>query len=219
VIRDADSVVLVDIPAAELQERLRQGKIYPPEQARRALDNFFRTEMLVRLRELALLQTATYSGGGRTSAEREEASADVRLAVAMPFAPDVARPLILRGSRLAGRMNTRWYALYVRKRREHPQNVSAAEHRRLTENVQLAMSLGATVVTREAENVADTIIEFVREEAINILVVGRPRNRGLLRRIVPGIVQQLIERAPGVDIVVVDIDEDEGERQAKGHRP
>lgn len=206
-IRDADSVVLVDLPAAELQERLRQGKIYPPEQARRALENFFRTEMLVRLRELALLQTATYSGGERVSAEADEATAEVRLAVAMPFDPDVARPLILRGSRLAGRMNTRWYALYVRKRREHPENVSATEHRRLTENVQLAMSLGATVVTREAENVADMIIEFVREEAINILVVGRPSHRGLLRRLVPGVVQQLIERAPGVDIVVIDIDE------------
>ena len=207
-IRDADSVVLVDIPAAELQERLRQGKIYPPEQAHRALENFFRTEMLVRLRELALLQTATYSGGERASGEPDEATAEVRLAVAMPFDPDVARPLILRGSRLAGRMNTRWYALYVRKRREHPENVSAAEHRRLTENVQLAMSLGATVVTREAENVVDTIIEFVREEAINILVVGRPRRRGWIRRLAPGVVQTLIERAPGIDIVVVDIDEE-----------
>ena len=64
------------------------------------------------------------------------------------------------------------------------------------------------MVTREAENVVDTIIEFVRDEAINILVVGRPRRRGLLRRLAPGVVQQLIERAPGVDIVVVDIDED-----------
>src|SRR5437763_7122443 len=62
IVREADSVVLVDLPVAELQERLRQGKIYPPEQANRALQNFFRAEMLVRLRELALLQTADYSG-------------------------------------------------------------------------------------------------------------------------------------------------------------
>ena len=62
IVREADSVVLVDLPVAELQERLRQGKIYPPEQAKRALENFFRTELLVRLRELALLQTATFSG-------------------------------------------------------------------------------------------------------------------------------------------------------------
>src|SRR5881394_175958 len=64
IIREADSVILVDLPVAELQERLQQGKIYPPEQARRALENFFRTEFLVRLRELALLQTATFSGRG-----------------------------------------------------------------------------------------------------------------------------------------------------------
>lgn len=175
---------------------------------RRALENFFRTEMLVRLRELALLQTATYSTSERTSRPTEKTT-DVRLAVAMPFDPEVARPLILRGSRLAGRMNTRWFALYVRKMREHPKNISAAEHRRLTENVQLAMSLGATVVTRETEDVVHAILHFVSEESINMLVVGRLRRRGLFRRIAGSVGHELIDNAPGVDIVVVDVDEEE----------
>src|ERR1051326_4117659 len=70
IVREADSVVLVDLPVAELQERLRHGKIYPPEQAARALENFFRTELLVRLRELALLQTATFSGRGAPAVGR-----------------------------------------------------------------------------------------------------------------------------------------------------
>jgi two-component system, OmpR family, sensor histidine kinase KdpD len=200
-VREADSVVLVDLPVAELQERLRQGKIYPPDQAIRALDNFFRTELLVRLRELALLQTATYSGAPVIV----QGTAEVRLAVALPFEPEIARSLVLRSSRLAGRMNTRWYAVYVRQRRAHPENISAEQHRKLSENVQLAISLGATVVTRESEDVAGALLEFVKSEGITILVVGRPTRSGFVSRLVPSTVHRLLERGRGFDIVIVDV--------------
>ncbi|HEX3578216.1 MAG TPA: universal stress protein, partial [Thermoanaerobaculia bacterium] len=196
IVREADSVVLVDLPVTELQERLRQGKIYPPEQAARALENFFRSEMLTRLRELALLQTATFSG---------QANGDLRLAVAVPFEPEIARPLVLRASRLAGRMNTRWYAVYVRQRRSHPENISAEQHRKLSENVQLAISLGATVITRESEDVAGALLEFAKSEGITMLVVGRPTRSGLVSRVVPSTVHRLLERGRGFDIVIVDV--------------
>ena len=196
VVREAASVVLVDLPVAELRERLEQGKIYPPEQASRALENFFRTDLLVRLRELALLQTATFSGF---------AGAELRLAVALPFEPEIARPLVLRASRLAGRMNTRWYAVYVRQRRAHPENITAEQHRKLSENVQLAISLGATVVTRESEDVAGALLEFVQSEGITMLVVGRPTRSGLVSRLAPSVVHRLLERGRGFDIVIVDL--------------
>lgn len=199
ILREADSIVLVDIPVSELQERLRQGKIYPPEQARRALDNFFRAEMLTRLRELALLQTATLTGGNAA-----DATAEVRLAVAVPFDPEIARPLVLRASRLAGRMNTRWFAVYVRQQREHPRNISAEEHRKLSENVQLAISLGATVVTRESEDVAGALCAFAEEARINLMVVGKPTRPGFLNRFVPSIVHRLLDRGRGFDLVVID---------------
>jgi two-component system sensor histidine kinase KdpD len=201
IIREADSVVLVDIPVSELQERLRQGKIYPPEQARRALDNFFRAEMLTRLRELALLQTATFTG---SSSPGSDASAEVRLAVAVPFDPEIARPLVLKASRLAGRMNTRWFAVYVRQQREHPRNITAEEHRKLSENVQLAISLGATVVTRESEDVAGALCDFAKEARINLLVVGKPTRPGLFARFVPSIVHKLLDRGRGFDLVIID---------------
>lgn len=206
IVRRADSVVLIDIPVPELQERLRQGKIYPPDQAKLALQNFFRAELLVRLRELALLQTAELPGRTTTGiAAEEEKEPRARVAVAIPFEPDLARALILRASRVAGRMNTGWFVLYVRQRKEHPQNVSAQEHRRLSENVQLAMSLGATVVTRESEDVVGTILDFLMSEHISLLLVGRPTvHKGLIRRVVPSTLDRLIDRASGVDIFVVD---------------
>lgn len=202
IVREADSVVLVDLPVAELQERLREGKIYPPDQAARALENFFRTELLTRLRELALLQTATFSG---RSASVVQAGAEVRLAVAVPFEPEIAKPLVLRASRLAGRMNTRWYAIYVRRRRAHPENISAEQHRKLSENVQLAISLGATVITRESEDVVGALLDFVQSEGITILVVGRPTRSGFVSRIVPSTVHRLLELGRGFDIVIVDV--------------
>jgi two-component system, OmpR family, sensor histidine kinase KdpD len=203
IVREAGSVVLVDLPVAELQERLKQGKIYPPDQAARALENFFRTELLVRLRELALLQTATFSGGAALVVV--QGSAEVRLAVAVPFEPEIARPLVLKASRLAGRMNTRWYAVYVRQRRTHPENISAEQHRKLSENVQLAISLGATVVTRESEDIAGALLEFVQSEGITILVVGRPTRHGLVSRVAPSTVHKLLDRGRGFDIVIVDV--------------
>src|SRR5437764_2202661 len=203
IVREADSVVLVDLPVAELQERLRQGKIYPPEQATRALENFFRTEFLVRLRELALLQTAEFSGRGATVVV--QGSAEVRLAVAVPFEPEIAKPLVLKASRMAGRMNTCWYAVYVRRRRAHPENISAEQHRKLSENVQLAISLGATVITRESEDVVGELLDFVHSEGITVLVVGRPTRHGLVSRVAPSTVHKLLERGRGFDIVIVDV--------------
>ncbi|HET8773446.1 MAG TPA: universal stress protein [Thermoanaerobaculia bacterium] len=200
IVREADSVVLVDIPVPELLDRLREGKIYPPEQAARALENFFRVELLTRLRELALLQTATFTGVSRNG----DTSTEVRLAVAVPFDPEIARPLLLRASRLAGRMNTRWFAVYVRQQREHPRNITAEQHRKLSENVQLAISLGATVITRESEDVTGAICDFAAQEGINLLVVGKPTRPGFFSRFVPSIVHQLLDRGLGFDLVIVD---------------
>ncbi len=129
----------------------------------------------------------------------------LRTLYALPFDPVMARALILRGSRLAGRMNTRWLALYVRRRRDHAGNMTAAEHRQLTDNVQLAMSLGASVVFRESEDVVGTILRFVAEERVTLLVVGRPQRHGILGRVSPGIVQRLQE-ATGFDLLVTDVD-------------
>lgn len=205
IVRQADSVVVIDIPVADLQERLRQGKIYPPDQAKRALQNFFREEMLVRLRELALLQAASIQGAASVMTTAPATTAEVRVAVAVPFDPEIARPLVLRASRFAGRMNTRWFALYVRQRKEHPENISAEEHRKLAENVQLAMSLGATVVTRESEDIVAAIRDFANEEHINVVVVGKPTRHGLVSRFAPSVVHQLLHaRDARFDLVIID---------------
>ena len=74
----------------------------------------------------------------------------------------------------------------------------------LTDNVQLAMSLGASVVFRESEDVVRTILEFVQQERVSLLVVGRPSRRGAAARFIPGIVQRLQE-AKGFDLLVTEV--------------
>jgi two-component system sensor histidine kinase KdpD len=215
VLRDADAVVNVDLPGPELRDRLKQGKIYPPAQAAQALENFFREENLRALRELALRETAesvdhgsTETPGSLPTSASFAAAPPVRVAVALPLDPLVARTLIRRGSRMAGRMNTRWYALYVRRKRDRPENLSAKEHRELTENIQLAISLGATIVYRESEDVAQALLDFAHEENVGVLVVGRPSRTGFLGRLAPGIVARVLEGARGIDVFVVDIERD-----------
>ncbi len=210
IVREADAVLNVDLPVQELRDRLNQGKIYPPAQAATALENFFREENLRSLRELALRETAEKVDQERTETSgAAPAPSDIRVAVALPLDPVVAKALILRGSKLAGRMNTRWYALYVRRKRDTPENMSATQHRALVENINLAMALGATVVYRESEDVAGAILSFIRGEGVKVLVIGRPRRRGLLGRLAPGIVPRVLEGAGGLDVLVADIG-DEG---------
>jgi len=215
VIREADALVNVDLPGPELRDRLKQGKIYPPEQAAQALENFFREENLRALRELALRETAENVDHGPTETASSvpasgsfSAPSAARVAVALPLDPLAARALIRRGSRMAGRMNTRWYALYVRRKRDRPENLSAMEHRELTENIQLAISLGATIVYRESEDVAQALLDFAREEKVRLLVLGRPSRTGLKGRLAPGIVSRVLDGARGLDVFVADIEKE-----------
>lgn len=213
VIREADAVVNVDLPGPELRDRLKEGKIYPPAQAAQALENFFREENLRALRELALRETAENVDHGPTESVPAPvisgsfaAVSPARVAVALPLDPLVARALIRRGSRMAGRMNTRWYALYVRRKQDRPEHLSAKAHRELTENIQLAISLGATIVYRESEDVAKALLDFAHEEKVGVLVVGRPSRTGVLGRLAPGIVSRVLEGARGIDVFVADIE-------------
>ena len=85
------------------------------------------------------------------------------------------------------------------------ENITAEEHRKLAENVQLAMSLGATVVTRESEDVVRAICDFADEERINIVVVGKPTRHGFVSRFARSVVHKLMETGKGhFDLVIID---------------
>ena len=98
--------------------------------------------------------------------------------VAISSNPETTRLLLRRASAIAGRLNTNWYAVYVRTKRDSPQRMDAREHRLLSENVTLAMELGAKVVWLSGEDVAQELLRFANEQGVTLAIFGKSRRPG-----------------------------------------
>ena len=172
----ADEVVNVDVTVQELQSRLRQGKVYKPEKVEQALTNFFRETNLSTLRELALRAVADEVGEKAASRRQREglepALIPERVMVCMSSNADA--PRVLRtGARIAGRLGARWYAVYVETPREAPGKIATNDRDALQRNIELAESLGATVVRVRADKPADGLIAFAKREGITHVIFGQ----------------------------------------------
>ncbi len=176
-LRRADEVVNVDIPIDELRHRLREGKIYKPERVEQALANFFRKGNLTMLRELALRTTAEQVSVAAAEYRRaqglEQAPVPEKVMVCLSHRPGTER-LIRNGARIAGRLATNWYAVYVQGARGHrPDTGDPQSAERLEEYRRLAKSLGAQVVTLEEKDVGKALIAFAKRESISHVVFGQ----------------------------------------------
>ena len=172
----ADEIVNVDVTVQELQSRLRQGKVYKPEKVEQALTNFFRETNLSTLRELALRAGADEIGDKAASRRQleglEPALIPERVMVCMSSNADA--PRVLRtGARIAGRLGARWYAVYVETPREAPGKIAVDDRDALRRNIELAESLGATVVRVKADKPADGLIAFAKREGITHVIFGQ----------------------------------------------
>jgi two-component system sensor histidine kinase KdpD len=175
-LRRADEVVNVDVSVDTLRTRLRQGKIYSVEKIEQSLANFFRKGNLSALRELALRQLAEDQAAKahdyRKREGLEQAAIPEKVMVCMASRRS-AQKLLRTGSRIAGRLATDWYAVYVETPRDELGRIDPADHASLVENIRLAEELGATVVKLKARRVADALIEFARREGITHVVFGQ----------------------------------------------
>ena len=172
----ADEVVNVDVTVEELRSRLRQGKVYKAEKVEQALTNFFRETNLSTLRELALRAVADEVGQKAASARQrqglEPALIPERVMVCMSSNADAVR-VLRTGSRIAGRLGARWYAVYVETPREAPGRIAKETREALQRNIVLAETLGATVVRVKADRPADGLIEFAKREGITHVIFGQ----------------------------------------------
>jgi two-component system sensor histidine kinase KdpD len=205
-LRQADAVVNVDLPSEELIERLRAGKIYPAERIPTALQNFFTEENLASLRELAMRQIADRLEAERRGIDRSASAEPVgaKAMVAISSNPETTRLLLRRASALAGRLNTNWFAVYVRTRRDSPQRMSAREHRLLGENVTLAMELGAKVVWLSGEDVAMELLRFAREQGVTLAIFGKSRRPFLLRLARRSPIDEFARQGSGIDVYEIE---------------
>jgi two-component system sensor histidine kinase KdpD len=175
-LRRADEVVNVDVSVDTLRTRLRQGKIYDVAKIQQSLNNFFRKGNLSALRELALRQLATDQATKAQDYRHREgldhAVIPEKVMVAMASRGS-AKKLLRVGSRVAGRLASDWYAVYVETPGEEPGLIKPADHAALQENISFAQGLGAKVVKLKARRVADALIDFAKREGITQVVFGQ----------------------------------------------
>jgi two-component system, OmpR family, sensor histidine kinase KdpD len=215
VLAEADQIVNIDLAAEDLQKRLRDGKIYPRDRIASSLENFFTASNLEHLRELALRELASQIDSKRRETAPEKSvsndgAPDQVMVCLSSRGPNSAR-LLRFASRLAGRMNRNWYALYVQTPSEDPTVIEAETQRILSDTLTLANQLGAMVFQFKGQDVADTILSFAKEYRVGQLVIGRPRPIPWWRRLrgEKSVAEQLINRSKGVTVVVVDADSSE----------
>ena len=175
-LRRADEVVNVDVSVDTLRTRLRQGKIYDVVKIEQALNNFFRKGNLSTLRELALRQVATdqavKSHDYREREGLERAVIPEKVMVAMASRGS-GKKLLRIGSRIAGRLASDWYAVYVETPNEEMGRIKPKDHAALQENIRFAEEMGAKVVRLKSRRVADALIEFAKREGITHVVFGQ----------------------------------------------
>jgi two-component system sensor histidine kinase KdpD len=211
IVAEADQIVNVDITSEDLRRRLKEGKVYTAERIEVALENFFKNTNLEQLRELTLRELAAQIDSHRRDPLAEHIPpAPDQLAVCLSSRGPNSEALLRYASRLAGRLNRNWYAVYVQTASENPIVISAETQRILSNTLTLAHQLGATVFTYKGDDVVKTILQFAKEYRVGHIVVGiAGRKPSFLERLVgkTDIVTRLIEESKGITIVVVDTNE------------
>jgi two-component system sensor histidine kinase KdpD len=208
----ADQVVSLDLSVEDLIDRLRSGKIYAEDKVARALEEFFRTENLSSLRELALREVA--ENLDRSAKVVEETRLGKfrgrgRVMVCLSSRAPRAAALLRRGSRLAGRLNTDWYAVYVETPRESPERIQADAQRHLMDNLDRAKELGAEIVKLRGTDPVLVLLDFARSHKIGHIIIGRSEEKGLTSLIKKPFMLRLLEAADDFDVTVASVSGDE----------
>lgn len=205
VLGQAHQVVNVDLPAEDLQERMRAGKIYPTERIERALGHFFTEPNLNQLREIALEQVAHILDRRRQERDRDTtANTSERVMVCVSSGSPNALRLMRKASRLADRFRAPWYAVYVQTPGESTERVDATTQRRIADSLALAQQLDGIPMTFRGPDLPSAVAAFVQEYGITHVVVGRSQRPWYKRLFRSSVLDRLVRTVPGVDIVVVD---------------
>lgn len=208
VVAEADQLVNVDVTTEDLRQRLTEGKVYTKESVDAALEHFFRQTNLEQLRELTLRELAAQIDSRRREAlDEETTSSPDQVMVCLSSRGPNSEALLRYTSRLAGRLNRNWYALYVQTSGEKPTVIDAETQRILSNTLALAQQLGATVFTYRGDDVVKTILQFAKEYRVGHIVVGSTRGKYPYWRRLLGqksIVERLITEGEGITVVVLD---------------
>jgi two-component system, OmpR family, sensor histidine kinase KdpD len=175
VLFQADEVVNIDLTADELITRLKEGKIYTPDKIEISLKNFFKSEQILQLRELALKEVASQvERKVDTEIPKTNTLKHERFLACISSTDATAKTVIRKTARLANYYKSKWYVLYVQKPDESASNIALDKQRHLINNFKLATELGAEIIKIESDSIARTIVEQAEKLQISTVCMGKP---------------------------------------------
>jgi len=212
ILEQADDVELIDLPPDDLLQRLKEGKVYVPEQAQEAIQNFFRKGNLIALRELALRQTAD-----RVDAEMQIYRRDHAIARTWPAAECIMvcvnlkqrGPRLVRAARrMATGLHAKWLAVYVQTSRHL--RLSEEERLGVIQTLRLAERLGAETVTLSGDNVSQEILDYARKRNVTKIIIGKPIRSRWKEWVFGSVTAELVQKSGEIDIYVITGEAGEG---------
>ncbi|HEX7712276.1 MAG TPA: sensor histidine kinase KdpD [Sphingomonadaceae bacterium] len=214
-------IEIVDIPPDELIERLKEGKVYVPEEASRALGSFFSKSNLSALRELALRRAAQAVDAQmldyvRTHAMAGPWAAADRLVVAVSEQPGSSE-LVRAAKRLADAMRAPWTAVHIETARD--KGFTAEESAQLAETMHIAAQLGAQVATVPAENAIDGLKRFSTDARATQLIVGKSNRSRWFELLHGSVVDRLVRETPGIAVHVLPMQAERPARRLRARAP
>jgi two-component system sensor histidine kinase KdpD len=168
--------VNIDLTADELIIRLKEGKIYEAAKIQTALTNFFKSEQILQLRELALKEVASQvERKVETEVTKTYALKHERFLACISSNEITAKNVIRKTARLANYYHSKWYVLYVQTPDESAEKIALDKQRYLINNFKLATDLGAEIIKVEKNNIAKAIVEQCEDRNITTICIGKPQ--------------------------------------------
>jgi two-component system sensor histidine kinase KdpD len=204
VLQMADEVVNIDLTADELIDRLKEGKIYDEKKVPLALSNFFQSERILQLRELAL----------REVAHQVERKIDIEIPKNIKLRPELflacistndasAKVIIRKTARLSSYYRSKWFVLYVQTSRESSDKINLASQRHLINNMKLATQLGGEVLKVKSDQIAKAIWETAEKHDVTTICIGKPRFKFYQLIMKTAVFTQLLNKMSKTDIDLV----------------
>jgi two-component system sensor histidine kinase KdpD len=214
----ADEIELVDLAPEELLVRLKEGKVYLPEQALRAAEHFFQRGNLLALRELALRRTAQHVDADVLEYREEHGlseswPASERILVCIGPSPTSGR-LIRAAFRMAAGLRAPWVAAYVEP--TVPSRMAETDRERLDAHLRLAESLGGTVTRLTGQRVADAVLGYARKHNVTRIVVGKPTHSRLRDRVSGSLLDEIVRGSGDIDVHVISGDAEREREPQRG---
>ncbi|HET6364663.1 MAG TPA: sensor histidine kinase KdpD [Nitrospirota bacterium] len=217
----ADEIELIDLPPDDLLQRLKEGKVYVPELAAAAVENFFRKGNLIALRELALRRTADRVDEQMQLYRRDKGIQQIwpaaeRILVCVGYNPRSVR-LIHAARRMAAGLRTEWIAAHV----EAPSRVRPSESdlKQLADHMRLAESLGAETVTLTGQRMSEEILAYARSRNVSRIIVGKPSHSRWKDKLFGSPLDEIVRGSGEIDVYVITGDSGEPHRHPEPKHP